>query len=377
MPRGLGYRRYGRPSDILEFIHYESIPHPLKADDVVIQIHAGAVNPADYKHMSGALRPLVSRPLPIFPCWDFCGQVIELGRTAQAHQKFHVGDMVYGMSAGLRHGTLNEYHVVDERCLALKPSTMSCEEAAGVPLAALTALQAWEEGGLRQISRPVKDRRVFLTGGPGGVGTFAIQIAKHMFGCAEIWTTASTEAKIALCQELGATRVIHYKQEDWTKVLPKNYFDVMLDLTGEAYKMFPFAKSSDTATNTRGAVISISSGPTGNILGRWLDNLPDMTYAGAPKVYPVAATFIKMLPCLVDVFTGGLFYKGCGYRRGVFFNHVITMALGSDLERLTVLIEAGKIKCVIDQVYDFDHAKDAILHVESGRAVGKVVVKIV
>ena len=170
------YDSWGSADKVLK-LGQVPLPSLRGPQDVLIKVHAASINPADWKHCEGELRAVVYKPFPILPGFDFSGVILAKGDGVGDRLK--IGDEVYGMIRGLRTGTTAEQIVVDQHVVAKKPATLSHHEAAGVPLAAITAFQCLLKAGLPyppNETSPTKS--VFLTGGPGGVGNFVIQSCK-------------------------------------------------------------------------------------------------------------------------------------------------------------------------------------------------------
>lgn len=311
--------------------------------------------------MAGSLKALVSKPMPDRPCFDFSGVVLQVGEDVTS---VAVGDEVFGMTAGLRTGTIAEFLTVDEKVCTIKPANLTHAQAAAVPLAALTALQCFDVGRLPSDG----SGEVLVTGGPGGVGTFAIQIAKAMFKAKTIATTASTK-KVELCENLGATDVVDYKTTTLSKALKDKKFDVCMDCNEQSAELRKFLKPT-------GGLVSISLAPTTQILTKWINAAPK-DYPGAPKVAGAVKFLAFKCPAVVNLATGAWWHRHRLPGKNQTFDHVITCPTREDLSRLVPYLESGEIKPVIDTVYPFEKAVEAFEHSESGRAVGKIVVEIV
>ncbi|WP_426398896.1 NADP-dependent oxidoreductase [Ralstonia sp. R-29] len=311
------------------------IPEP-REDEVLVQVHAAGVNLLDSKVTSGEFKLLLPYRLPFVMGHDVAGVVVKVG--AQVRQ-FKVGDEVYSRPDDFRIGAFAEYIAIRESSLALKPKALSMEEAASIPLVGLTAWQA-----LVEKAKLKKGQRVFIQAGSGGVGTFAIQLAKHLG--ATVATTTST-ANVGLVKSLGADVVIDYKKQDFENVL--HDYDVVLN-------------SQDGKTLSKslrvlkggGKLISIS-GPPDPEFGREI---------GAPW-------FVRLV---MRMFSAGIRRKA--QRRGINFSFLFMKAAGNQLREITRLIDAGNIRPVVDRVFPFESTNEAMAYVETGRAKGKVVVKI-
>ncbi|OZM56904.1 NADPH:quinone reductase [Lottiidibacillus patelloidae] len=191
----------------------------ISEDQVLVEIHATSINPIDWKVREGYLKEMIPFEFPIILGWDAAGVVVEAGSNVT---DFKVGDRVFTRPATTNRGTYAEYVAVESNLLAKMPEEMNFEEAASIPLAGLTAWQCLVDFGKIQ-----EGDKVLIHAGAGGVGIFAIQIAKS-FG-AYVATTAS-ESNIEFLKSLGADEVINYKEEDFSEVL--NEFDLVLDSMG-------------------------------------------------------------------------------------------------------------------------------------------------
>lgn len=313
------------------------VPEPILGDDeVLVQIHAAAVNLLDAKFREGAFKPILPYRLPLILGHDMAGTVVQVGPKAT---RYKVGDEVFSRVDDFRIGTFAEQIAVKETSLAAKPKTLSMEEAASIPLVALTAWQALVDiAGLRA------GQKVFIQAGSGGVGTIAIQLAKHIG--AYVATTASA-ANADWLQALGADLVIDYKTQDFETALRD--YDVVLH--SQDAKVL---EKSLNVLRPGGKLVSIT-GPA--------------TPAFAAQVK--APWFLKPLFWSLSRST---------YRRArqsnVSFDFLFMTANGTQLQQMAALIDAGHIRPVIDRVYPFAETNAAISHVESGRAKGKVVIKV-
>jgi len=316
--------KYG-PPDVLQFQEVAK-PAP-EADEVLVKIHAASVNMYDW-HLLTADIPLVRlmggglrRPKVAIPGVDIAGRIEAAGSNVK---QLRPGDEVFGDISACDRGGFAEYVAVPERALALKPAALSFEEAAAVPMAATTALQ-----GLRDVGRIQAGQKVLINGASGGVGTFAVQIAKA-FG-AEVAAVCSTR-NLDLARSLGADRVIDYTQEDFTRA--GQTYDLIFAANGyqplSAYKR----------TLTPQGIYVMAGGKPGQIfqamlLGSW------MSEKGGKKL-------------------GGFTAR----------------ANQEDLVTLTGLLEAGKIAPVIDRRYPLSETAEALRYLGAGHARGKVVITV-
>ncbi len=309
------------------------LPH-LRDHDVLVAVHAAGVNLLDAKIRDGEFKPVLKYVLPLTLGNDLAGVVMRVGSKVTA---FEAGDEVYARPDTDRIGTFAEFIAVDENDLARKPAGLSMTEAAAVPLVALTAWQA-----LVDIADVQPGQSVFIQAGSGGVGTIAIQLAKHLG--ATVATTCSARS-IDLVTKLGADVVIDYETEDFAKILRD--YDVVL----HSQDRTALAKSLRVVKHG-GHVISIS-GP------------PDQHFArevGAPRA-------VSALLGLLSLST-----RRTARRLGVEYDFLFMKADGSELQRITDLIDQGALRPVIDSVFPFSDLNAAISKVATGRAKGKVVV---
>jgi NADPH:quinone reductase-like Zn-dependent oxidoreductase len=313
------------------------VPTPvLRNDEVLIQVHAAGVNLLDSKIRDGEFKLILPYKLPLILGHDAAGVVVQVGSGVR---QFKLGDEVYARPDDFRIGSFAEYLAVKESSLALKPRALSMEEAASIPLVGLTAWQA-----LVETANLKPGQKVFIQAGSGGVGSFAIQLAKHLG--ATVATTTSA-ANVELVKRLGADIVIDYRRDDFEQVLQD--YDVVLHSQDAAA-----LKKSLRVLKPGGQLISIS-GP------------PDPAFAkgiGAPW-------FVQ---CLVRLLSAGV-RKGAT-RRDVNYSFLFMRANGGQLREISSLLDAGVIRPVVDRVFPFDATNEAMAYVETGRAKGKVVVKV-
>ncbi|WP_055547061.1 NADP-dependent oxidoreductase [Streptomyces sp. NBRC 110028] len=305
------------------------------ADDVLVRVHAASVNPLDLKLRDGDFKAILPYRLPLILGNDLAGVVVRVGSAVTG---FAVGDEVYARPGKDRIGTFAELIAVHQDDVAIKPATLTMTEAASLPLAALTSWQALVE---RAQVRP--GQKILIHAGSGGVGTIAIQLAKHLG--AHVATTAST-AKVDLVKQLGADIVVDYKKQAFETVL--DGYDVVLDtLGGETLE------KSLRVLKPGGKVIGIA-GP------------PDAAFARELG----ANAFLRLAMSALSFTT-----RRRAKRRGVTYSFLFMKASGDQLRELTPLIDAGKIRPVVDCVFPFEETREAMAYVEGGRAkAGKVVV---
>jgi NADPH:quinone reductase-like Zn-dependent oxidoreductase len=321
------YREYGSP-DVLRL---EEIEKPVPTDDqVLVKVRAASVNPLDWHYMEGTpyiVRPLefgLFRPKVARLGVDMAGQVEAVGKNVTA---FKPGDEVFGQ----RFGAFGEYVAVRaDRALVTKPSGVTFEQAAALPVAAITALQ-----GLRDKGKVQAGQKVLINGASGGVGTFAVQLAKMMG--AEV-TGVCSGRNIELVKSLGADHVIDYTKEDYTKNGQR--YDVMIDNVAN----HSFLENAGVL-NPQGKYVMIGGG-----------GIEDQGFIG-PMVLPIKIALIKRFVS-----------QEAGF--------MVAEVTKTDLSYLADLVQSGKLKVVIDKTYPLRQLPEAMRYLETGRARGKVVVTV-
>ena len=304
--------------------------------DILVDIHAAGVNLLDSKIKTGEFKLILLYKLPLILGHDVAGVITKVGKNVK---KFKVGDEVYARVRDQRIGTFAEFIAINEADAAFKPKNLSMEEAASIPLVALTAWQV-----LVEKAKIKKGEKVFIQAGSGGVGTIAIQLAKHLG--ATVATTASAKS-FDLLEKLGADIVIDYKNSDFENRL-SNYDAVLNSQDPKTLvKSLRILKSG-------GKLISISGPPT-----------PD--FAKEIK----APWFVKIILSLIS---SGIRKKAKA--KNVDYSFLFMKADGEQLNEITKLIEAGIIEPILDKVFPFDKTNEALSYVESGRAKGKVIIRI-
>jgi alcohol dehydrogenase len=313
------------------------MPEPALQDhDVLVQVYAAGVNLLDSKIRSGEFKLVLPYRFPLILGNDVAGVVVRIGSRVRG---FKVGDQVYARPPQDRIGSFAELIAMNEDAVAIMPKNLSMEEAASVPLVGLTAWQA-----LVEKANLKKGQKVLIHAGSGGVGTFAIQLAKHLG--ATVATTTST-ANVALVKSLGADVVIDYKTTDFENVL--HDYDVVLNSLGT-----DTLNKSLKVLKPGGKLISIS-GP------------PDPDFAKEQGL----SWFLKLVMTLLS---SGIRKKA--KRHGVGYSFLFMTANGGQLREITSLIDSGIIRPLVDRVFPFESTNDALAYVETGRAKGKVVVKV-
>jgi alcohol dehydrogenase len=325
--------RYGRK----EKLHFAKMPQPVvKENDVLVEVHSAGVNLLDSKIKNGEFKLLLPYKTPFVLGHDVAGVITRVGSKVS---RFKVGDEVYARPADHRIGTFAEYIAIHENDVAFKPKDLSMEEAAAVPLVALTAWQALVEKANLQ-----KGQKIFIQAGSGGVGTIAIQLAKHLG--ATVATTTST-SNVEWVKALGADVVIDYKKEDFETILRD--YDVVLNSQDT-----PTLEKSLRVLKPGGKLISIS-GPPDPVFAREIG-------LGWP---------LKLIMSLLSFKV-----RKKAKRQHVGYSFLFMRAEGNQLGEITSLIDAGIIYPVMDKVFPFEQTNEALSYVESGRAKGKVVVRV-
>ncbi|WPN20876.1 NADP-dependent oxidoreductase [Pseudomonas marginalis] len=324
--------RYGKKNGRIS-----EMPAPeVGAHDVLVQVHATSVNLLDLKIRTGEFKLILPYSFPLILGNDLAGVVVRVGASVR---RFKPGDEVYARPPQARIGTFAELIAVDENALALKPENLSMEEAAALPLVALTAWQV-----LVDSARLKQGQKVFIQAGSGGVGSVAIQLAKHLG--AFVATTTST-ANVEWVKALGADVVIDYKTQKFEQVLQD--YDVVLNSLGADE-----LEKSLTILKPGGQLISISGPPT-------------PAFAQAQKLPWVVGLVMRLL-------SSGIRRKA--RNKKVSYAFVFMRASGAQLDKITALVESGSIKPVIDRTFTFDSTADALSYVEQGRSKGKVIIKV-
>ena len=321
--KAIVHRCYGSP-DVLKF---EDVEKPTPADDeVLVKVVAAAVNPLDWHYMRGTpyflrLKSGLGAPDDTGLGVDFAGTVEAVGSSVT---RFKPGDAVFGGGKG----AFAEYvSVREDRALAIKPANVSFEQAASVPIAAITALQA-----LRDIGKLQSGQKVLINGASGGVGTFAVQIAKSMG--AEVTGVCSTR-NVEMVLSIGADHVFDYKKEDYTE--SGQQYDLIIDMVGN------HSLTANRRALKPDGIFVIVGGAKGN----WLE----------PLMAPIKAL---MLSPFVDQ----------------EFVMILAKLRQDDLMILADLMQAGKVTPVIDSRYPLSEVQAAIRHSEDGHTRGKIIIEV-
>lgn len=330
--KALTFQRYGKSPGIA----LTDVPRPaIKADELLVKVHAASLNPIDNMIPSGMFKPVLRFQLPAIMGSDLAGVVTEVGRNVT---RFKPGDAIFASIFDLGMGAIAEFAVVPEHAAALKPANLDFVQAASIPMVALTSWQALKERANLQAGQ-----KVFIPAGSGGIGTFAIQLAKQLG--ATVATTTST-GNVELVRRLGADVVVDYKKQDFEHVL-HGYDAVLGTVKGDTIE------KSLAILKPGGRIVSL--------------------------VGPLDAAFArkKQLNVLLTFVFGLMSRKimRLASKRDASYAFMFVRPDGSQLGQIGQLLADERIQPVIDKVFPFDQAKEALAYLAQGRAKGKVVVK--
>jgi NADPH:quinone reductase-like Zn-dependent oxidoreductase len=329
--KALTFKRYGKSPEI----GIAEVPRPvLKPDELLVQVHAAGLNPIDNMITTGAFKPVLRFQLPATLGSDLAGVVTEVGNRVT---RFKPGDAVFASIFDLGMGSIAEFAVVPERAAALKPSNLDFVQAASIPMVGLTSWQA-----LRERANLVAGQKVFIPAGSGGIGTFAIQLAKHLG--AKVGTTTST-GNVELVRGLGADEVVDYKKEAFEKVL-RGYDAVLGTVRGDAVE-----KSIDIL-KPGSAIVSLI-GPL------------DAAFARARRLNFFLTFVFGLMSRKI---------RRLARKRDVTYSFLFVRPDGDQLAEIGELLKAERVRPVIDKVFPFEQAKDALAYLAQGRSKGKVVI---
>ena len=331
MMKALAIRRYKAPMEMMELPRPEPGP-----GDLLVRVRAASVNPLDYKIRDGVVKVLIPFSFPLVLGTDLAGDVEAVGPGVT---RFKVGDAIYSRLDSDRIGTFAEYALVREAAAAKKPARLDYGQAASLPLVGLTAWQA-----LIEVAHLQEGQKVLIHAGSGGVGSFAIQLAKYLG--AQVATTASAKNH-PLVKSLGADVAIDYKATPFEGVAKDQ--DVVLDTQAGETLLRSFE-----AVKPGGVVVTIGGRPDGKFARAWGLSLP-------------------------LVWTLGFLNRKVDRRareKRVRFEYLFMRASGEQLAKIGELVDQGVIKPILDKTFPLEAAAEAISYVESGRAVGKVVIRI-
>lgn len=331
--KALTFKRYSK----LPEIGFTDVPRPaLKPDEILVQVYAAGLNPIDNVIPTGAFKPVLRFQLPATLGSDLAGVATEVGRRVT---RFKPGDTVFASIFDLGTGSIAEFAVVPESAAALKPTNLDFVQAASIPMVGLTAWQA-----LKERANLLAGQKVFIPAGSGGIGTFAIQLARHLG--AKVGTTTST-GNVELVRSLGADEVVDYKKEEFENVL-RDYDAVLGTVRGDAIE------KSIGILKPGSRIVSLV-GPL------------DAAFARARRLNFFLA------------FVFGLMSRKIMRRareRDVTYSFLFVRPDGKQLTEIGELLRAERIQPVIDKVFPFDRAKDALAYLAQGRSKGKVVIDV-
>ena len=301
-----------------QVLQYGDIETPsINRDQLLVKVYASSVNPVDWKIRAGQLQFLTGYKFPMVLGFDVSGEVVAVGESVT---RFQTGDKVYAYLDSLPGGAYAEYAAVSEGVACFKPDNMSYEQAAAVPLAATTALQA-----LRDLGQILPGHKVLINGASGGVGSFAVQIAKALK--AEVTAVCSTQ-NVELVKSLGGDCVIDYTVQDFTK--DTSVYDIIFDAVGK------------------------------------------QSFSGCQNILKPNGVYVTTLPDPDSVVQSFLTFLLPGKKSKL----VVAQSRGQDLAYLKELIEGGKIRSVIDRTYSLEELAVAHAESEQGHVVGKLVIAV-
>jgi len=331
--RALVFKRYGGPDQV----DFADTPRPVpKPDEILVQVHAAGLNPIDNMIPKGTFKPMLRFELPATLGSDLAGVVVEAGSRVT---RFKPGDAVFASVFDLGAGTLAEFVAVPENAAAHKPANLDFVQAASIPMVGLTSWQA-----LKERAQLKSGQKVLIPAGAGGIGTFAIQLAKYLG--AEVGTTTST-GNVDLVRSLGADEVVDYQKQQFEELL-RDYDAVLGTVRGDAIE-------KSLRILRRGATVVSLVGP------------PDAAFARARGMNFFMAFLFGWLSRKII---------GRAKKGGVSYSFLFVRPDGSQLAEIGELLKAGRIRPVIDKIFSFDQAKEALAYLAKGRAKGKVVVQI-
>lgn len=330
--KALTFKRYGKSPDI----GLTDLPRPtLRPDELLVEVHAAAVNPIDNMILTGIFKPILDFQFPATVGSDLAGVVTEVGSRVT---RFKPGDAIFANIFDLGTGSIAEFAVVPESAAALKPANLDFVQAASIPMVGLTSWQA-----LKERAHLRAGQKVFIPAGAGGIGTFAIQLAKHLG--AKVGTTTST-GNVALVRSLGADEVVDYKKQEFENVL-RGYDAVLGTIRGDALE-------KSIGILTPGSKIVSLVGPL------------DAAFARDRRLNIV-------LTCLFRLMSRKI--MRLAKKRDVTYSFLFARPDGAQLAEIGKLLEQGHIRPVIDRVFPFEQAKEALAYLAQGHAKGKVVIK--
>jgi NADPH:quinone reductase-like Zn-dependent oxidoreductase len=330
--KALTFKRYGKSPEI----GFADVPRPtLKDNELLVQVHAASVNPIDNMIPTGLFKAVLPFQLPATLGSDLAGVVTEVGSRVT---RFKPGDAVFASIFDLGTGSLAEFAVVPENAAALKPANLDFVQAASIPMVGLTSWQA-----LKERANLRAGQKVFIPAGSGGIGTFAIQLAKYLG--AKVGTTTST-GNVELVSSLGADEVVDYKKQEFENVL-RGYDTVLGTVRGDAIE------KSIGILKAGSKIVSIV-GPL------------DAAFARARRLNFVLEFVFGLMSRKI---------KRLARKQQVDYSFLFLRPDGDQLAEIGELLKTQRVRPVIERVFPFEQAKDALAYLAQGRAKGKVVVQ--
>ncbi|TQF36977.1 NADPH:quinone oxidoreductase [Bradyrhizobium sp. UNPF46] len=331
--KALIFKQYGKADQLT----FADLPRPTpKPDEILVQVHAAGLNPIDNMIPKGTFKPILRFQLPATLGSDLAGVVVEVGNLVT---RFKPGDEIFASIFDMSTGALAEFAVIPETAAALKPPNLDFVQAASLPMVALTSWQA-----LKERARLKPGQKVFIPAGAGGIGTFAIQLAKYLG--AKVGTTTSS-GNVDLVRSLGADEVIDYSKQQFETVL-RDYDAVLGTIRGDAIE-------KSLGILKRGSTVVSLVGP------------PDAAFARARGMNFFMVFLFGMLSRKI--------IRGAG-KRGAEYSFLFVHPDGNQLSQIGEILKAGDIRPVIDKVFPLAQAREALAYLAKGRAKGKVVVRI-
>lgn len=331
--KALTFKRYGKTPDI----GLTQVPRPtIKSDELLVEVYAAGLNPIDNMITTGMFKPVLKFELPAIMGSDLAGVVVEVGTAVT---RFKVGDAIFASLFDLGKGSIAEFAAVPESVAAPKPSNLDFVHAASIPMVGLTSWQA-----LKERANLKAGQKIFIPAGSGGIGTFAIQLAKHLG--AKVATTTST-GNVDMVRKLGADEVIDYKKQEFEQVL--SAYDLVLGtIRGDAIE------KSVGILKPGGKIVSLI-GPL------------DKGFAKSRRLNFFLTFIFGLMSRKI---------RRLAEKNNLTYSFLFVRPDGDQLSELGRLFETEYIKPVIDKVFQFEQAAQALEYLAQGRARGKVVVRI-
>jgi alcohol dehydrogenase len=309
----------------------------LGPSDILVRVHAASVNPVDFKLRDGKFRLLRRYRFPLILGHDCAGEVVQIGEEVT---RFKAGDRIFSRPGNGRIGTFAEFIAIDQSEAAFMPPNLNYHEAASLPLVGLTSWQA-----LVDTAKLKPRQRILIHAGSGGIGTFAIQLAKHIG--AEVWTTTSGK-NLEFVKSLGADHAINYQNEDFEKRV--NNVDVVFDTLGGTS-----LDKSFSITRRNGWVVSIAGSP-------------DFRTAKEMDLDIMRSLLLRVVGWRVN---------SKARSAGVNYRFIFMKSLSEELAQIATLVAKGVIKPVVDRIVPISECQSAIEYSASGRARGKIIIRVI